>query len=630
MSTTQEPAAPVVQGRLIGHFHDRPLEDHGSGWSSLWDSNESDLWDRGKPSPALIDLIEQKKDTALFRPLKPDGQRKKALVPYNFGLGWTGPVTPGNASFVEGDFFKPGWERQISANEDIKFDLVYDYTFLCALHPQMRPQWAARMSQVVAPDGVLVCLEFPMYKDPTQPGPPWGLNGVHWDLLARGGDGIKNIGEEAEVDQVDQLPGRFRRLQYHKPARSYDAGRGADMLNESEAKMIYGWLWPVFASGNPRDYSVAARVIVNMPRGLHNPLPASLRIDIAAGECKKASQILESFLTAPYFGNPGRELPEKVLANAKGLAICTVAKAGFLGSARFGSGLVIARLDNGSWSAPSAISLTGVGFGGQVGFELTDFVFILDDAGLRSFLRMGSLTLGANISIAFGPVGRNAEFTSNATMEGISTMYAYSKTKGLFGGVSIEGGLMVERKHANKKLYKCKVSASQLLSGEIPPPLEATPLLQLLQSSAFQQRGAIPHSEPTTRSLDPVPQGPELPTGPEIQPPAELSPVEVQPTARHFPAELHGESSASLPAELPSETIINIPDEPTVTPVNAKEEQPQTRTPTPVRVESKPHSTSTPETAPLEIRSEPKTDTPLELKRPLVVEPGVQAPSQTV
>ncbi|KAK6837537.1 hypothetical protein RU639_001422 [Aspergillus parasiticus] len=304
MSTTQEPAAPVVQGRLIGHFHDRPLEDHGSGWSSLWDSNESDLWDRGKPSPALIDLIEQEKDTAIFRPLKPGGQRKKALVPgcgrgydvimlalhgfdaygleisatgvstakkyaasemqrpqeYNFGLGWTGPVTPGNASFVEGDFFKPGWERQISANEDIRFDLVYDYTFLCALHPQMRPQWAARMSQVVAPDGVLVCLEFPMYKDPTQPGPPWGLNGVHWDLLARGGDGIKNIGEEAEVDQVDQLPGRFRRLQYHKPARSYDAGRGADMLSncgdDSEAKMIYGWLWPVFASGNPRDVSL--------------------------------------------------------------------------------------------------------------------------------------------------------------------------------------------------------------------------------------------------------------------------------------------------------------------------------------------------------------------------------------
>ncbi|KAE8359570.1 hypothetical protein BDV27DRAFT_149480 [Aspergillus caelatus] len=604
MSPTQEPATPVVQGRLIGHFHDRPLEEHGSGWSSLWDSNESDLWDRGKPSPALIDLIEQEKDNAIFQPLKPD-------------------VPPGNASFVQGDFFKPDWERQISASGDIKFDLVYDYTFLCALHPQMRPQWAARISQVVAPDGILVCLEFPMYKDPTQPGPPWGLNGVHWDLLARGGDGIKNIGEEAEVDQVQQLPGQFRRLQYRKPARSYEAGRGADMLNDAEAKTIYEWLWPIFTLGNTRD--IAARVIVNMPRGLHNPLPASLR-----SECKKASQILESFLTAPYFGNPGKELPERVLANTKGLVICTVAKAGMLGSARFGSGLVIARLDNGSWSAPSAISLAGVGFGGQWGFELTDFVFILDDAGLRSFLRMGSLTLGANISIAFGPVGRNAEFTTSANMEGIASMYAYSKTKGLFGGVSIEGGLMVERRHANKKLYKCKVSASQLLSGEIPPPSEATPLLQLLQSSSFQRRVANPLSEPTTRSLDPAPRGLELPTGPENQSPAELSPEGVQPTARHFPAELHGESSVSLPAQLPAETIINIPDEPTATPVNAERERPQSRTPTPGGVESKPQGTLSPEITPLEIQSEPKADTPVELKKPLVVEQNVHAPSQTV
>ena len=57
---------------------------------------------------------------------------------YNFGLGWTGPVTPGNASFVEGDFFKPGWERQISANGDIKFDLVYDYTVTAS---QKIPAW---------------------------------------------------------------------------------------------------------------------------------------------------------------------------------------------------------------------------------------------------------------------------------------------------------------------------------------------------------------------------------------------------------------------------------------------------------------------------------------------------------
>ncbi|KAE8378318.1 hypothetical protein BDV26DRAFT_261924 [Aspergillus bertholletiae] len=420
-----------------------------------------------------------------------------------------------------------------------------------------------------------------------------------------------------------------------------------------------------------------------MPRGLHNPLPASLR-----SECKKASQILESFLEAPHFGNPGKELPEKVLANAKGLAICTVAKAGMLGSARFGSGLVIARLDNGSWSAPSAISLAGVGFGGQWGFELTDFVFILDDAGLRSFLRMGSLTLGANISIAFGPVGRNAEFTTSANADGVAKMFAYSKTKGLFGGVSIEGGMMVERRSANKKLYKCKVTASQLFSGEVPPPPEAERLLQLLQSDRFQRRAAIPPSEPTSQTLEPAPQAQalttepenqppesspegvpptpqahELPTGPEnpvpvepspksVQPtpdhsPApqtqelskgpedhqsseEPSPEAVQPTPDHSPAEWHEEPTVSRPAAPPAETTINIPSEPTTTAVNAEEDRPQTRILTPDRVEVEPHGTSTPEKTPLEARAEPKTDTPGESNSVPAVEPRVPAPTQAV
>lgn len=58
---------------------DRPVEDHGSGWSKLWDSGESDLWDRGKASPALVDIIERKME--LLDPFTPDGERKKALVP---------------------------------------------------------------------------------------------------------------------------------------------------------------------------------------------------------------------------------------------------------------------------------------------------------------------------------------------------------------------------------------------------------------------------------------------------------------------------------------------------------------------------------------------------------------------
>lgn len=175
-----------------------------------------------------------------------------------------------------------------------------------------------------------------------------------------------------------------------------------------------------------------------------------------------------------------------MLANAKGLAILTVIKAGFLGSARFGSGLVIARLPDGSWSAPTAIATGGAGFGGQIGFELTDFVFILNDASaVKTFSQAGSLTLGGNVSIAAGPVGRNAEAAGAASLKSVAGIFSYSKTKGLFAGVSLEGSAIVERKDANTKLYGRPISARELLSGAERPPPAAAPLLAILNSRAF-------------------------------------------------------------------------------------------------------------------------------------------------
>ena len=104
--------------------------------------------------------------------------------------------------------------------------------FLCAIHPSLRQKWAERMSHLLHPGGLLVCLEFPMYKDPSLLGPPWGLKGVHWDLLARGGDGICNIAEEEEDDaEAAKLKGQFRRAQYLRPTRSYPSGKGTDLLS---------------------------------------------------------------------------------------------------------------------------------------------------------------------------------------------------------------------------------------------------------------------------------------------------------------------------------------------------------------------------------------------------------------
>ncbi|MCJ1354170.1 MAG: hypothetical protein MMC33_004157 [Icmadophila ericetorum] len=204
-------------------------------------------------------------------------------------------------------------------------------------------------------------------------------------------------------------------------------------------------------------------------------------------ECRKAGKILASFVDPRQAFGPDKIIPPQILASAKGLAILTVFKAGFLGSARFGSGVVVARLGDGSWSAPSAIATGGGGFGGQIGFELTDFVFILnDDAAVKTFAQQGSLTLGGNVSIAAGPVGRNAEAAGAASLKSVAGIFSYSKTKGLFAGVSLEGSIIIERRDANEKLYNSRMTAKQLLSGGVRPPPEADPLMRVLNSQVFQ------------------------------------------------------------------------------------------------------------------------------------------------
>ncbi|KAF4972404.1 hypothetical protein FSARC_971 [Fusarium sarcochroum] len=215
--------------------------------------------------------------------------------------------------------------------------------------------------------------------------------------------------------------------------------------------------------------------------GINNPLPSSM-----ASECKKCGKILTSFINPRQSFGPDKVIPPSILANAKGLAVITVLKAGFLGSGRFGSGLVVARLPDGGWSAPSAIATAGAGFGGQIGFELTDFVFILNDSSaVRSFAQAGSLTLGGNVSLAAGPVGRNAEAAGTASLKGVAGIFSYSKTKGLFAGVSLEGSAIIERRDANEKMYGQRFTAQQLLTGSVRPPPQAAPLMNILNSRVF-------------------------------------------------------------------------------------------------------------------------------------------------
>src|SRR5213083_3555003 len=163
---------------------------------------------------------------------------------------------------------------------------------------------------------------------------------------------------------------------------------------------------------------------------------------------------------------PERGIPRDVLRHSKGLAIMTVVKAAFIFSGKGGEGVVVARTGHG-WSGPSFIGTGGAGWGPQIGAQVTDFVIVLNnESAVRAFSKGGNVTLGADASVAAGPVGRAAE----ADVTPRAAIYTYSKTKGLFIGASLEGAVIGTRKGANEHYYGRPVSAYDILHGRVAAP----------------------------------------------------------------------------------------------------------------------------------------------------------------
>ncbi len=160
------------------------------------------------------------------------------------------------------------------------------------------------------------------------------------------------------------------------------------------------------------------------------------------------------------------EISSEYLEDCKGLAIVSMSKAGLIISARGGSGVVIAR-DGKSWSAPSYIKMGGMGFGLQIGAQVTDFVLILNtQAALDAFASGGNVTLGGNLSVSAGPTGGTAE----AGVAPTTAIFSYSKSKGAFAGISLEGTVLIEGKNENVDFYDKEVSAWSILNGEVTIP----------------------------------------------------------------------------------------------------------------------------------------------------------------
>jgi len=206
-------------------------------------------------------------------------------------------------------------------------------------------------------------------------------------------------------------------------------------------------------------------------------------IAIAEDNATEQERVKESGNVIKELANSSSGIPIGLLQKAECVIVLpSVKKAGFIVGASYGRGVMTCRGGanfNGPWSAPTMMQSSGGSFGLQAGGQATDFVvLVMNDKGARALMK-GKAKLGADASIAAGPVGRNAEASTNAAMS--AEMLSYSRAQGVFAGVSLSGASLGPDGGANEKLYGKKVDAAQIIDGSAgPAPASAKELLEVL------------------------------------------------------------------------------------------------------------------------------------------------------
>lgn len=152
----------------------------------------------------------------------------------------------------------------------------------------------------------------------------------------------------------------------------------------------------------------------------------------------------------------------------------------------------MARLPQGGWSAPAEILIAGLAGGFLAGFEVVDMLIVLNtDDALKTFMSSGSLQLGGNLSLSIGPIGRQGEAAASINANGyVSAMYSYSQSRGLYGGISIEGSALQYFDRKNQETYGPDVTPKDILSGKCKPPAYAMRLLGTIEMiTGWSSRG---------------------------------------------------------------------------------------------------------------------------------------------
>jgi len=183
--------------------------------------------------------------------------------------------------------------------------------------------------------------------------------------------------------------------------------------------------------------------------------------DEDAQRLKTAGEVLGEIESAP-----DKSIPNDLLQKAQcAIVIPEMKKAGFIVSAKYGRGYASCRKPGGGWSAPAGMRIEGGGFGLQAGGSATDVVMLVMSKRGMDGLLASKFTLGGEASVAAGPVGRDTTAQTDATMK--ADILSWSRSKGVFGGVSLQGGTLRPDDDANKALYGDKVTSRDLLTGKV-------------------------------------------------------------------------------------------------------------------------------------------------------------------
>ncbi|HEY1492626.1 MAG TPA: lipid-binding SYLF domain-containing protein [Steroidobacteraceae bacterium] len=199
-----------------------------------------------------------------------------------------------------------------------------------------------------------------------------------------------------------------------------------------------------------------------------------------------ASEVLEELRDAR-----DQAIPDRLLERAYGIAVIpSMTKVAFFAGGRYGKGVMVVRKPDGQFGDPVFISMTGGSFGWQWGLQQTDIVLVFTTARGVEGINGGKMTLGADASVAAGPVGRNAMAATDSTFK--AEVYSYSRSKGLFAGIALDGTVISINDDANAEFYaKPGLRSQEIISGNVTTTnSSAQRFLAAISSGTGMQRTA--------------------------------------------------------------------------------------------------------------------------------------------